>query len=157
MQGKENRSAKARSPGSDINLIPGIYDKTKQAIDYIDNLSDHDPEVSKAISSCTNVAIYTRESQVVDPHLIQDEMVIDNVNHMYQMNEMLDNGSWENHDHQCPHAKECGNASCDTCVFAQLRVVNVERLRSVLTFKSEVRWSALIQRTATHGTRTTVT
>ena len=138
MNHKNSMLAKARSPNPDINSIPEIYDKTQKAMNYIDNLSGHDPTVSKAIASCTTIGFYTRESEVDDPYLIKDEIIIDHVNNMYQMSEMLDDGTWESGDHQCPHAKDCGNSSCDTCLFAQLKTVNIKRLRSSLSLNVEM-------------------
>ena len=126
---KQKILAQARSPSVDINSIPEIYDKTQKAIEYIDDLSGHDPTVSKAIASCTTVEIYTRESQVDDPFLIQDEMTIDHVNHMSQMADMLDDDTWTSSNSKCPHEKECGESSCCTCIFAPLRTIDVAELR----------------------------
>ena len=129
MNHKNSMLAKARSPNPDINSIPEIYDKTQKAIEYIDILSEHDPTVSKAITSCTAVAIYTRESEVDDPFLILDEIAIDHVDHISLMADMLDDGTWTSSSNKCPHESECGDSDCGTCIFAPLRTIDVAELR----------------------------
>lgn len=127
-----NQSAYVMHRGSNIGSIPELYDRTVLAIGYIDTLSGHDPEVSKAIASCATVGIYVRQSEVDDPYLTTDEMVIDQVNNMYQLTEMLDDGTWTERVMNCPHARDCGDSCCDTCMFAQLRTIDMSCLRESL-------------------------
>lgn len=129
---KDNKPAEARSPGVDANSIPGIYDKTMQAVEYIENLSDHDPEVSKVISTCSTLAIYAKESPTPDPYLMMDEIMIDHANHLYEFDLMLDNGSWATVQQRCPHESECGNSDCGTCIFAQLKHIDIGRISDAL-------------------------
>lgn len=132
MKSKNKVSAKARSPESDITCIPEIYDRTVMAIDCIDRLSGYDPEVSKAIASCATIGIYVRQSEVDDPYLIADEMYIDHVRNIYHIGEMLDDGTWTERVMNCPHVRDCGDSCCDTCMFAQLRTIDMSRLRESL-------------------------
>ena len=129
---KTNTSAKARSPGTDANSIPEIYDRTMQAVDYIENLSDHDPEVSKVITTCSTLVIYAKGAQTSDPYLMIDEITIDHVNHLYELDEMLDNGSETHTGIRCPHESECGNSDCGTCIFAQLKHIDISRLSNAI-------------------------
>ena len=125
---RNNQSAKARSPGIDANSIPMIYDKTMQAVEYIDGLSDHDPEVSKVITSCSTLFIYAKESQISNPYLMLDEITIDHANHLHEIDLMLDVGSSVTVQQRCPHESECGDSDCGTCIFAQLRLIDIRRI-----------------------------
>ena len=53
-----------------------IYDRTMQAMEYIENLSDHDPRVCKVITTCSSLIIYAKDSQTSDPYLMMDEMTM---------------------------------------------------------------------------------
>ena len=128
MKRRSNMTAKARSPSVDINGIPGIYEKTKQAVEYIDSLSNDEPEVSKAIVSCTGIAIYSRDG-ARDPFLVLDEMLIDSANHMFEMDEMLDPGTVTRSESMCPHAAECKGSDCSLCVFAPIRMIDLSNIR----------------------------
>jgi hypothetical protein len=120
--------AKARSPSVDINRIPGIYDKTRQAVEYIDSLSDGKPEVSKTIISCTSIAIYSRYGNE-DPFLVMDEMLIDCANHMYAMEEMLDPGTTSSTETECSHVAQCDGSDCSLCIFAPIRTIDLSNIR----------------------------
>lgn len=113
----------------DINSIPMIYDRTMQVVRCIDQVSDHDEMISKAIASCSSLFIYARASQTSDPFLLMDELTIDCVNNLSDLNEMLDDGTWTQSRNRCPHEAECGNSDCGTCIFAQLRTIDVANLR----------------------------
>jgi len=126
---RNNQSAKARSPGVDANSIPMIYDRTMQAVDYIENLSEHDPEVTKVITSCSTLFIYAKDSQTSDPYLMLDEITIDHANHLYEIDQMLDSGSSVTAQQRCPHESECGDSDCGTCIFAQLKHIDIGRIR----------------------------
>ena len=128
MIGKKKQTAKARSPSVDINGIPEIYEKTKQAVLYIDSLSDNEPEVSKVITSCASIAIYSR-CGLTDPFLVMDEMLIDCANHMFEMEEMLDPGTTTRTESGCPHAAECKGSDCSLCVFAPIRTIDLSNIR----------------------------
>lgn len=129
MKGRRNdQSAKARSPGVDANSIPMIYDRTMQAVDYIESLSEHDPDVSKVVASCSTLFIYAKRSQTSDPYLMIDEITIDHVNHLFEIDQMLDGGSPTTVRHRCPHESECGDSDCGTCIFAPLRLIDIGRM-----------------------------
>ena len=55
--------ARDRSPGVGADSVPGIYDRTMQAVGFIEHLSDHDPRVSKMITSCSTLVFYTKGSR----------------------------------------------------------------------------------------------
>ena len=131
---KDNKPAEARSPGVDANSVPGIYDKTMQAVEYIENLSDHDPEVSKVITSCSTLFIYSKYSETSDPYLTLDEITIDHVNHLYEIDQMLDTGSSVTSQQRCPHESECGDSDCGTCMFAQLKHIDIGRIGDALQY-----------------------
>lgn len=136
-KGRNNQPAKARSPGVDVNSLPMIYDRTMQAIDCIEDLSDHDPEVSKVIASCSTLLIYAKYSETSDPYLMTDEIMIDHVNHLHEVHQMLDGGDPTTAWHRCPHESECGDSDCGTCIFAQLRHIDIammsDRMQSTPT------------------------
>ncbi len=73
--------ARTRSPGVDADSVPCIYDRTMQAVGFIEHLSDHDPGVSKVITSCSTLMICTKGSETSDPYLMIDEIMIDRANH----------------------------------------------------------------------------
>ena len=97
-------------------------------MEYIENLSDHDPKVSKVITSCSSLIIYAKDSQTSDPYLMMDEMMIDHVNHLYEIDEMLDDGNRTTTEKRCPHESECGDSDCGTCIFAQLKHIDIRRI-----------------------------
>lgn len=125
---KKKQSAEARSPSVDINGIPEIYEKTKQAVQYIDSLSGNEPEVSKVITSCTSIAIYSRHG-LQDPFLVMDEMLIDCANHMFEMEQMFDPDTTTCTESRCPHAAECKGSDCSLCVFAPIRTIDLSNIR----------------------------
>ena len=124
MRRKRGSAGAMRGPAG-IGSIPMIYDSTMMAVDFIDRLSGHDPDISKAVASCATLAVYSMLSEVDDPFLLMDEIMIDHVNNLGDLGEMLDDGTWTVSGSRCPHESECGDSDCSTCVFAQLRHIDV--------------------------------
>ena len=129
MKGKRtDNPAKASTVSVDIGGIPGIYEMTMQTVQYIDGLSGNQPELSKAISSCTSIAIYSRYD-LDDPFLVIDEMMIDCANHMFEMEDMFDPGTESRTETGCPHMSQCGGSDCSLCVFAPIRSIDLSNIK----------------------------
>ncbi len=134
MKGKQriNKSAKARSPTRRIGSIPEFQEKLDTVVDIIDSISDNDPDVSKAISSCSVVTIYSRDTEARTSFQVFGSMVMDLAMNMGDLAESYDDGTWTESEDPCPHARECGSSDCSLCVFAPLRTIDLTRMRGAV-------------------------
>lgn len=141
---RNRQSAKARSPTRRISSITDFQERLDTVVDVIDNVSDHDPDISKAIGSCSLITVYMRNTEARTSFQAFGGMVFDLAMNMGDLAEIYDDGTWTESEEQCPHSGECGSSDCSMCVFAPLRTIDLTRMRGA------------VQRTQTVGSPTTV-
>ena len=91
-----NQSAKARSPTRRISSITDFQEGLDTVVDVIDDVSDHDPDISKAIGPCSLITVYMRDSAPKTSFQAFGGMVFDLAMNMGDLAETYDDGSYQN-------------------------------------------------------------